>query len=76
MPVSPGPDVIKIMLNSGEHGVLNVYKYKNILKNRIFQAQVSLECFFLLINGKVSIVLSVVKGLNTNIMNKTCPRTG
>ena len=34
------------MLNSAEHEILNAYKYKNIKKLSIFQAQISLECYF------------------------------
>ena len=45
---TPSPEVIKLffMLNSAEHEILNVHKYKNIKKLSIFQAQVSLECYF------------------------------
>ena len=34
------------MLNSAEHEILNAHKYKNINKFRIFQAPISLECYF------------------------------
>ena len=34
------------MLSSAEHEILNVYKYKNIKKLSIFQAQISPECYF------------------------------
>ena len=34
------------MLNSAEHEILNVRKYKNIKKFSFFRAQISLECFF------------------------------
>ena len=34
------------MLNSVEHEILNAHKCKNIKKLSIFQAQVSLECYF------------------------------
>ena len=44
----PGPEVIKLffMLNSVEHEILNAQMYKNIKKVGVFQAQISLECFF------------------------------
>ena len=34
------------MLNSTEHERSNAHKYKNIKKFCIFQAQISLECYF------------------------------
>ena len=34
------------MLNSAEHEILNVHKCKNIKKFSLFQAQISLECYF------------------------------
>ena len=34
------------MLNSDELEILNAHKYKNIKKFSIFQAQISLECYF------------------------------
>ena len=34
------------MLNSIEHEILNSHKYKDIKKFCIFQAQISLECYF------------------------------
>ena len=34
------------MLNSPEHEILNAHKYENINKVSIFQAQISLECYF------------------------------
>ena len=34
------------MLNSAEHEILNAHKYKNIKKFSIFQAHLSLECYF------------------------------
>ena len=34
------------MLNSAEHEILNAHKYKNIKKLSIFQAHISLECYF------------------------------
>ena len=35
------------MLNSAEHDILNAHMYKNIKKKlSIFQAQISLECYF------------------------------
>ena len=37
---------IFFILNSVEHEILNAHKYKNIEKFGIFQAQLSLECFF------------------------------
>ena len=35
-----------LMLNSVEHEILNAHKYENIKKYSIFQAQLSLECYF------------------------------
>ena len=37
------------MLNKNEHEILNVHKNQNIKKFSIFQAQISLECFFFLL---------------------------
>ena len=34
------------MLNSDEHGILNAHQHKKIKKFSIFQAQISLECYF------------------------------
>ena len=34
------------LLNSAEHEILNAHKYENIKKFSIFQAQISLECYF------------------------------
>ena len=34
------------MLNSAEHDILNAHKYKNIKKFSIFQAYISLGCYF------------------------------
>ena len=34
------------VLNSVEHEILNAHKYKNIKKFGIFNAQLSLECYF------------------------------
>ena len=34
------------ILNSVEHEILNAHKYENIKKFSIFQAQISLECYF------------------------------
>ena len=34
------------MLNSAEHEIFNAHKYENIKKFSIFQAQISLECYF------------------------------
>ena len=34
------------MLKSTEHEILNAHKYENIKKFSIFQAQISLECYF------------------------------
>ena len=43
-----GPEVIKLfsMLSSFQHEILNAHKYKNIKKLSIFQAQISLDCYF------------------------------
>ena len=43
------------MLDSAEHEILNAHKYHFIKKFRIFQAQMSLECYFLLINVKLAV---------------------
>ena len=34
------------MLNSAEHEIFIAHKYENIRKFSIFQAQISLECYF------------------------------
>ena len=34
------------VLNSVEHEILNAHKYKNIKKLGLFNAQLSLECYF------------------------------
>ena len=34
------------MLNSVEHKILIAHKYENIKKFNIFQAQISVECYF------------------------------
>ena len=34
------------MLDSAEHGILNAQKCENIKKLGIFQARISLECYF------------------------------
>ena len=48
------------MLNSAEHEILNTYKCEN-LKKFIFQAQISLECyFFLLIDVKMTIIVGIL----------------
>ena len=46
--IKPGPEVIKLffVLNSTEHEILNAHKYKNIKKFGLFNAQLSLECYF------------------------------
>ena len=55
------------MLNSIEHEILNAHEYENIKKFSIFQAQISLECyFFLLINVK----MPTVGGILTFISRK------
>ena len=57
-----GPEIIKkFMLSSDEHENLNAYKYENI-KNFffIFQAQISLECYFLLINVKMPTIVGIL----------------
>ena len=43
-----GSEVITLffMLSSAEHEILNAHKYKNIKKLSIFQAQISLVCYF------------------------------
>ena len=49
------------MLNSAEHEILNAHKYKNIKKFCIFQAQISLECYFLLlINVKMPTIVGIL----------------
>ena len=48
------------MLNSAEHDILNARKYRNIKKFSIFQAQISLECIFLLINVKMPIIVGIL----------------
>ena len=43
-----GPEIIKLffMLNSAEHEILNAHKYKSFKKLSIFQAHISLVCYF------------------------------
>ena len=49
------------MLNSAEHEILIAHKYENIKKFSIFQAEISLECyFFLLINVKMSTTVGIL----------------
>ena len=36
----------EIMLNSAEHEILDAHKWKYIKKFSIFQAQITLECYF------------------------------
>ena len=53
------------MLNSAEHEILNAHTYKNIKKFIIFQAQISLECyFFLLINVKMPTIVGILTFMN------------
>ena len=45
--LEPGPDVvIFFMLSFAEHDILNAHKYKAVTKFNIFQAQISLACYF------------------------------
>ena len=48
------------MLNSLEHDILNAHKYKNIKKLSVFQAQISLECYFMLITVKMPIIVGIL----------------
>ena len=49
------------MLNSIEHEILNAHKYKNIQKFGIFQAQISLQCYFFpLINVKMPTIVGIL----------------
>ena len=49
------------ILNSVGHEILNAHKYNNIKKFSIFQAQISLECyFFLLINVKMPTIVGIL----------------
>ena len=46
--LKPGPKITKrtFMLNSDEHEILKAHKNENLKKLSVFQAQISLECFF------------------------------
>ena len=56
---SPGPEVIKkIMLSLAEHEILNACKYKIIKKLSFYQAQISYNAFFLLVNVKCQQLLT------------------
>ena len=57
----PGPEVIIFsMLNSAEHEILIAFKCKKYQEIQLFQAQISLECyFFLLINVKMPTAVHV-----------------
>ena len=54
------------VLTSAEHEILNAHEYKNIKQFNIFQAKVSLECyfscptFFLLINVKLQTIVGIL----------------
>ena len=59
----PGPQGYKknFMLNSTEHEILNAHKYKNIMKFSFLLAQISLECYFvLLINVKMPTIVGIL----------------
>ena len=58
---------ILFMFNSAEHEILNDHKYKNIKKLSIFQAQISLECYFFLL---ISIKMPTIVGISTFMSRK------
>ena len=56
------------ILNSVEHEILNAYKYENMKQFIIFQAQISLECYFLLlINVKMPTIVGIVTFMSRKI---------
>ena len=48
------------MFNSAEHEILNAHKYENNQEIQLFQAQISLECFYLLINVKMPTFVGIL----------------
>ena len=48
--------------NLAEHKILNAHKYKNIKKLSIFQAQISLECYFFLL---IKVEMPTIVGIST-----------
>ena len=59
--IDPGPEVIKLffVLNSVEDEILNAHKY-NISRKSAFLAQISLECYFPLINVKMPTFVAIL----------------
>ena len=61
MPIQAPRLKTNFILNSAEHEILNADMYKNNKKVSIFQAQISLECyFFLLINVKMPTIVGIL----------------
>ena len=48
------------MFNAAEHEILNAHKYENNQEMQLFQTQISLECFFLLINVKMPTFVGIL----------------
>ena len=64
----PGPEAIKIfMLISPEHEILNAHKFKNIKKLSMFQALMSIECYFFLL---IKVEMPTTVGISTFISRK------
>ena len=64
-----GTKVLKIfMLNSAEHEILNGHQHKNVKKVIIFQAQISLECYFFLFkNVKMPTIVGILTFMSRKI---------
>ena len=58
----------KFMCNLAEHEILNAHKYKSIKNFSIFQAQISLECYFLLLKN---VKMPTIVGILTFMSRKT-----
>ena len=52
------------MLNSFEHEILNVHKYKNIKKFGIFKAQLTRMLFFPLIHVKMPTIVGILTSMS------------
>ena len=64
------------MLNSVEHDILNAYKNKNIKKFSIFEAQISPECYFPLINVKMPTIVGILTFMSRKNLMLSCVEHG
>ena len=55
------------MLNSAEHGILNAHKYKSTKEFRHCHAQISLKCYFSLINVKMPTIIGILTFMSRKI---------